>query len=169
MLTSREAWAAGFGPATTDGRELLARNPDGAREPVRVAVTFYNQNAGWIGNLRLPAGMYKLTPLHTLDGWQLAIATQLGKSGGDAQPEQAIGSVALKTGVPVNPGGTGLAVSIKPLSEGCAGSSHSFDFRELHFSDGVTDLFVCVRSEPEPQDDEESGRLNPRQRRHDDR
>jgi hypothetical protein len=136
QLTAREAWAAGFSTATTDGHELLDGRSNITKDLHPSAATLYSRTPVWMGTLRLPAGMYELMPAQSPDGWKLDVAKQHGES---------LGSVAMKTASSDNPAGKNLVISTNPWSEGCTGPSPDFNIRELHFSYGSTNLFVCLR------------------------
>ena len=96
QLTAREAWAAGFSSATTDGHELLDGTSDTLKDLHRSAATFYSRTPVWMGTLRLPAGMYELMPIKSSDGWKLAVAKQHG---------EYLGSVGMKTAASDDPAG----------------------------------------------------------------
>ena len=137
QLTAHEAWAAGFSTATTpDGHELLEETTDTAKDLHRSAATFYSITPVWMGMLRLPAGMYELMPAQSPDGWKLAVAKQGG---------EYVGSVKMKTAASDDPAGKNLVISTKYGSDACPGPSTDFNVRELHFSYGSTNLFVCLR------------------------
>jgi hypothetical protein len=94
-----------------------------------------------MGRLRMPAGMYDLTPTKSPNGWKLAVAKQHGKY---------LGSVEMKTAVSDDPAGKNLVISTKHWAEGCPSPSPEFNVRELHFMYGSTDLFVCIRPDQVP-------------------
>ena len=141
LLTTREAWAAGFSTTTTDGRELLYGTSDTTKDLHRTAAMFYSRTPVWMGRLRMPAGMYELTPTKSPNGWKLAVAKQHGKY---------LGSVEMKTAVSDDPAGKNLVISTKHWAEGCPSPSPEFNVRELHFMYGCTDLFVCIRPDQVP-------------------
>jgi len=141
QLTAHEAWAAGFSTATTDGRELLDGTSEITKDLHHSAATFYSRTPVWMGTLRLPAGMYELMPAQSPDGWKLAVAKQGGGY---------LGSVEMKTAASDDPAGKNLVISTKPWGDGCAGPSPDFNVRELHFSYGRTNLFVCLRPDQAP-------------------
>jgi hypothetical protein len=95
----------------------------------------------WMGRLRMPAGMYDLTPTESPDGWRLAVAKQHG---------EYLGSVEMKTAASGDPAGRNLVISTKHWAEGCPGPSPDFNVRELHFIYGSTNLFVCLRPDQVP-------------------
>jgi hypothetical protein len=146
QLTAYEAWAAGFSTASTpDGHELLEETSDTAKHLHRRAATFYSRTPVWMGTLRLPAGMHELTPAQSPDGWKLDVATEHG---------DYLGSVEMKTASSDDPAGKNLVISTTPWSEGCTGPSPDFNVRELHFSYGSTNLFVCLRPDQVPASQE---------------
>jgi hypothetical protein len=149
QLTAREAWAAGFSTATTDGRELLDQTSDTAKDLHRSAATFYSRTPVWMGTLRLPAGMYELMPVKSPDGWKLDVAKQHG---------EYLGSVEMETAASNDPAGKNLVISTKHWGEGCPGPSPDFNVRELHFSYGSTNLFVCLRPDQVSQEENISQR-----------
>jgi hypothetical protein len=137
QLTAHEAWAASFSTATTpDGHELLDGTSDSAKDLHRSAATFYSRTPVWMGMLRLPAGMYELTPAKSPDGWKLDIAKQHG---------EYLGSVEMKTATSDDPAGKNLVISTKHWGEGCRAQSRDLNVRELDFSYGNINLFVCLR------------------------
>lgn len=141
QLTAHEAWAAGFSTATTpDGHELLEETSDTAKDLHRRAATFYSRTPVWMGTLRLPAGMYELMPAQSPDGWKLDVATEHG---------DYLGSVEMKTATS-DPAGKNLVISTKHWGEGCRARSRDLNVRELHFSYGSTNLFVCLRPDQVP-------------------
>jgi hypothetical protein len=106
-------------------------------------------------NLRVPAGMYKLIPSKSADGWSLAVAKQDGEWSDDKAPQQYLGSVAMKGSASDNATGKhNLVISTRPCAEGCPGPSVNFEVRELHFMYGSSDLFVCIRPDQVPQNQE---------------
>jgi len=133
-----EAWAAGVSSATRDGREFFEGNP--AKD--LVAATFYTRTTLWMENLRVPAGMYKLIPSRSPDGWSLSVARQDG-----GPTPQYLGTVEMKGSVPESLGTSNLVTPTIRWAEGCPGPSPNFDVRELHFEYGSADLFVCIRPE----------------------
>lgn len=148
QLTAHEAWAAGFSTATTpDGHELLEETSDIAKDLHRSAATFYSRTPVWMETLRLPAGMYELMPTSTQAGWKLAVAKQHG---------EYLGSVEMKTAASDDPAGKNLVISTKYGSDACPGPSPDSNVRELHFSYGSTDLFVCLRPDQVPLSQEEN-------------
>jgi hypothetical protein len=147
QLTAHEAWAAGFSTATTDGHELLDETSKITKDLHRSAATFYSRTPVWMGTLRLPAGMYELMPAQSPDGWKLDVATEHG---------DYLGSVRMETAASANPTGKNLVISTKHWGEGCPGPSPDFNVRELHFSCGSTDLFVCLRPDQVPLSQEEN-------------
>jgi hypothetical protein len=148
QINAVEAWAAGFSSAAKDGSDFLNGASDVAEKSQRNAATFYTVTAVWMESLRVPAGMYKLIPSKTPDGWSLAVAKQDGEWS-DAKPvQQYLGSVLMKGSASDDlVGKHNLAISTSPWAEGCGGLSPDFNFRELHLQYGSTDLFVCIRPE----------------------
>ncbi len=51
----------------------------------------------------------------------------------------------MKTAASDDPAGKNLVISTKYGSDACPGPSTDFNVRELHFSYGSTNLFVCLR------------------------
>ena len=141
QLRADEAWAAGFISTTKDGHELLDGTSDTAKNVHRSAATFYSRTPVWMGTLSLPAGMYELMPAQSPDGWKLDVATEHGDS---------LGSVKMETAASNDPAGKNLVISTKPWGDGCPGPSRDFNVRELHFSYGSTDLFVCLHPDQVP-------------------
>ncbi len=147
QITAHEAWGAGFSSATKDGSDFLA----GAQDSQRNAATFFTAIAVWMENLRVPAGMYKLMPSKSPDGWSLAVARQ-GESSDTTLRPQYLGSVLMKGSESDGPAGKhNLAIWTGTWAEKCGGHSPNFDVRELHFIYGSSDLFVCIRPEQIPQ------------------
>jgi hypothetical protein len=147
QLTAHEAWAAGFSSATTDGHELLDGTSDTTKELHRSVAMFYSRTPVWMGSLRVSAGMYELMPIKSSDGWKLAVAKQRG---------EYPGTVEMKAAASGDPMGKNLVISTKHWGEGCPGPSPDFNVRELHFSYGSTDLFVCLRPDQVPLSQEEN-------------
>ncbi len=154
QISAGEAWAAGFSSATRYGSDLLGETSDAAKDSPQAAATFYSRTAVWMGSIRVPAGMYKLIPSKSPDGWSLAVAKQDGEWN-DAKPTpQYLGSVQMKGSASDNTGKHHLVISTRRWAEGCPGPSPDFNVRELHFMYGSTDLFVCIRPEQVPQSQE---------------
>jgi hypothetical protein len=154
QISASEAWAAGFSSATRDGSDLLSGTSDAAKDSQQAAATFYSRTAVWMGSLRVPAGIYKLIPSRSPDGWSLAVAKQYGEWN-DAKPaQQYLGSIQMKGSASDNPTGQNLAISTRRLAEGCPGPAPDRKVRELHFMYGSTDLFVCIRPDQVPQSQE---------------
>jgi hypothetical protein len=155
QLTASEAWAAGFSSTTRDWREFLDGTSDGAKDSHRIAATFYSRTAQWMESLRVPAGMYKLIPSKSPDGWSLAVAKQDGEWSDAKPPQQYLGTVQMKASASDNPTGEhNLGISTRRWAEGCPGPSVDRNVRELHFMYGSTDLFVCIRPDQVPQNQE---------------
>jgi hypothetical protein len=141
-----DAWAAGFSSTTKDGSDLLDGTSDAVNDSQHAAVTFYSTNSFWMEGLRLPAGMYKLVPSKSPDGWRLAVARQDGEWNAAIHTQQYLGSVDLKRVASDSPPGkSNLAISLGPGAERCTSPSVRRDVKELHFTYGSTDLFVCFR------------------------
>ena len=120
---AREAWAAGFSSATRDGSDLLGGTPDAAKDAQQAAATFYSRTAVWMGSLRVPAGMYRLIPSKSPDGWSLAVARQDGEWNDAKTAQQYLGSVAMKRSASDNPTGQYLTIATRRWAEGCPGPS----------------------------------------------
>jgi hypothetical protein len=151
QITAHEAWGAGFSSATRDGSDFLAGASGSAQDSQRSAATFFTASAVWMENLRVPAGMYKLMPSKSPDGWSLAIAKQGEWSDTTLRP-QYLGSVLMKGSESDGPAGKhNLAIWTGVWAERCGGHLPNFDVRELHFKYGSSDLFVCIRPEQVPQ------------------
>jgi hypothetical protein len=97
----------------------------------------------WMESLRLPAGMYKLIPAKSPEEWRLAIAKQDGESSDARHSQQYLGSVELKVASDNPPEKRNLAISLSPEAERCPRLSVQRGVKELHFTYGGTDLFVC--------------------------
>ena len=143
QISAGEAWVAGFRSATRYGSDLFGGTPDAAKDSQQATVTFYSRTAVWMGRLRVPAGMYNLIPSKSLDGWSLGVAKQDGEWN-DAKPaQQYLGSVELKVASDNPPEKRNLAISLSPEAERCPRLSVQRGVKELHFTYGGTDLFVC--------------------------
>lgn len=141
------AWAAGFSSTTKDGSDLLDETSDVVKDPGHAAVTFYSTNPVWMESLRLSAGMYKLIPYNSPDGWKLAVAKQDGEWNDAGYTQQYLGSIELKSMRSDDPPKkSNLAISLGPGVERCLSPSVRPDVKELHFTYGNTDLFVCFRT-----------------------
>jgi hypothetical protein len=146
QITAHEAWAAGFSSTTKYGSDFLAGAADSAQDSQHNAATFFTAAELWMESLRVPAGMYKLIPSKSPDGWSLAVAKQDGEWSDATLTQQYLGSVPLKGLASDNPTGNhNLAIETSLWAEGCGGPSPNFDVRELHFVYGSSDLFVCIR------------------------
>lgn len=151
QITAHEAWAAGFSSATKDGSDFLAGSSDSAQDSQRNAATFFTATEVWLENLRVPAGIYKLIPSNSLDGWSLAVAKQDGELRDAALRQRYLGRVLLKGSSSDDPAGKhNLTILTGAWAERCGGQSPNFDVRELHFIYGSSDLFVCIRPEQVP-------------------
>jgi hypothetical protein len=156
QISKSEAWAVGFSSKTIDGRELLDGNADTTGHPGAIAATFYSRTPVWIGNLRLLAGMYDLTPAKSEDGWELFVSRQEGESVAGAK--QSVGKIVMNAVEP-NSNATGrasLAITTSAWAERCPGPALDWSLRELHFIYGNTDLFVCVRPDQILKNQEEN-------------
>jgi hypothetical protein len=152
QITANEAWGAGFRSATKDGGDFLVGASGSLQDSQRNAATFFTATAVWMENLRVPAGMYKLVPSKSPDGWSLAIAKQDGEWTDTTLRPQYLGSVLLKGSESDGPADNhNLGIWTSAWSERCGGRSPNFDIRELHFTYGSSDLFVCIRPEQVPQ------------------
>jgi hypothetical protein len=107
-----------------------------------------------MGSLRVPAGMYKLIPSKSPDGWSLDVAKQDGEWN-DAKPaQQYLGSVPMKGSAYDNSTGHSLVISTRRWAEECPGPSLDRNVRELHFMYGSADLFVCIHPDQVSQNQE---------------
>jgi hypothetical protein len=120
---------------------VLEETSDTAKDLHRSAVMFYSRAPVWMETLRLPAGMYELMPASSQAGWKLAVAKQHG---------EYLGSVEMKTAASDDPAGKNLVISTKHWGEGCRAQSRDLNLRELDFSYGSTNLFVCYRPDQGP-------------------
>jgi hypothetical protein len=155
-ISAYEAWAAGFSSATKDGRELIEEASDSTKDAQRNAITFYSKTAVGMGSLRVPAGMYKLVPSKSSDGWSLAVARLDGEWDDANAPQQYLGTVAMKRVAPgIEIGKDYLEIWAGNFAAGCEGGSPGIS-RELHLILGSTDLLVCIRPEQAPQNQETS-------------
>ena len=147
-VNAGDAWASGFSSTTKDGSDLLDGTSDIVKDSQHAAATFYSTNSVWMESLRLPAGMYKLIPSKSPDGWRLAVAKQDGEWNDARHTQQYLGSVELKRVASDNPPEkSNLAISLGPGVERCPSPSVRRDVKELHFTYGSTDLFVCFRTD----------------------
>jgi len=138
------AWAAGFRSTTKRGSDLLDGNSGGPSDSQH-AVTFYSASSVWMEDLRLPAGMYRLIPSKSADGWKLAVAKENGESSDAEHAQRYLGSVAMKDAPrDATSGPTSLGISVHRGGERCPGPSPRRDIGELHFIYGSTDIFVCL-------------------------
>jgi hypothetical protein len=154
-IREHETWAAGFTSTTKDGHELFDESSDSSKNAQRNAVTFYSRTPVWMGSLRVPAGMYKLTPSKSPDGWRLAVAKLDGEWNDAKAPQQNLGTVELKDSAPdIEIGKDYLEIWAGNFAKGCERRSTDWNGRELHFIIGSTDLLVCIRPEQAPQDHE---------------
>jgi hypothetical protein len=104
----------------------------------------------------VPAGMYKLVPSKSSDGWSLAVARLDGEWDDANAPQQYLGTVAMKRVAPgIEIGKDYLEIWAGNFAAGCEGGSPGIS-RELHLILGSTDLLVCIRPEQAPQNQETS-------------
>ncbi len=161
QVRRHEAWAAGFSSTTKHGRELLDGSSDFPDDSQRNAVTFYSRTPVWIGSLRMAAGMYKLIPSKSQDGWNLAVAKFDGEWNAHKPPQQDLGTIKMTGSTPEKPMGKDyLEIWGRPFSNACGGGSPNLNIRELHFILESTDLFVCIR--PEQASQSQQATLNER-------
>jgi hypothetical protein len=154
QISAGEAWVAGFRSPTRHGSDLFGGTPDAAKDSQQATVTFYSRTAVWMGSLRVPAGMYNLIPSKSPDAWSLGVAKQDGEWN-DAKPaQQYLGSVQMKGSDSDNPIGHNLVISTRGWAKGCPGPSLDRNVSELHFMYGTTDLFVCIRPDQIPKNQE---------------
>ena len=113
----------------------------------RSAATFYSRTAFSIGSLKLTAGMYKLFPFQSQDGWRLAIARQEGDGTDALKPSQILGKVEMNTVATDRPPTDKLGVQLwfSPFPVQCPNAQSGRDVRELEFIFGSTDVSVCLR------------------------
>jgi hypothetical protein len=154
QISAGEAWAAGFSSATRYGTDLFGGTSDAAKGSQQAAVTFYSRTALWMGSLRLAAGMYKLIPSKSPDGWTLGVAKQDGEWSDTKPAQHYLGSVQMKGSEYDNSTGHNLVISTRRRAEGCPGPSLDRNVRELHFMYGSADLFVCIRPDQVSQNQE---------------
>lgn len=128
--------AAAFTAEPEHGAELFPNTETGkAGEPA----TFYSRTPVHIGDLRIPAGMYRLTISRHADEWKMTVAPDSG---------QPLGTVPLKaTGHPVSSANTDSVIQVLHSGNHCA---HPSSTRELIFSYDGVDLYACLRPEPIP-------------------
>jgi hypothetical protein len=147
-VNAGDAWAAGFSSRTKDGSDLLDGASEALKDSQRAAVTFYSTNSVWIESLRLPAGMYKLVPSNSPDGWRLAVARQDGEWNDARSTQQYLGSVELHSvASQTSAGKSNLAISLGDGVQRCPTPTVWRAVKELHFTYGNTDLFVCFRQD----------------------
>jgi hypothetical protein len=140
-----ETWAAGFSSVTSDGGDLLF-----SADAHQKGAVFYSRTAVWIGDLRIPTGMYSLSPFKSLSVWTLAPAEQSEATAERPNAERTLYNIPMRSDFTTsdfrNPWrAKDLAVLIQPFSDRCPGPSKDFSVRELHFLYRDTDLFVCIR------------------------
>lgn len=136
--------AAGYTDASSNGNELFSEARSGrAAWP---APTLYSRTPLHVGALRLAAGLYRLEPSHTSDGWMLMVFPESEDSTAPAQ--QPLGTITLKedTHFVSNVGGD-FAVTVHVNPPRCADPIH---VRELAFTYNGRDLYACLRPEPVP-------------------
>jgi len=136
---------------TNDGGDLLF-----STDAHQKGAVFYSRTAVWIGNLRIPGGMYSLLPSESLTVWTLAPTEQGEATAEKANAEQTLYTIPMRSDFTTtdfrNPWRSkNLAVLIQPFSDRCPGPSKDFSVRELHFFYRDNDLFVCIRPDPVPE------------------
>jgi Protein of unknown function (DUF2911) len=150
------AWAVGFSSTTKDGSDLLEGASDTVKDSQHAAVTFYTTNSVWMEGLQLPAGMYKLIPSRSSDGWRLVVAKKGGEWSDVRHTQQYLGSVELSRAASDHPPGkNNLTISLGPGVERCPSASVQRDVKEVHFTYASTDLFVCFRSDQRQEENTE--------------
>ncbi len=151
-ITGSEAWAVGFSSKSSDGGDFLVADPAKTALSQRNAALLYSRTALWIESLKVPAGIYDLTPSKTPNGWQLTVFEK-EEAGGPQHPGKEIGTVKLK-GTASDPDGlkttTHLVISTKMGSERCNATGKGTRAREIEFVYGSADLYMCVRPEQVP-------------------
>jgi hypothetical protein len=154
-IRGHQAWAAEYTSTTKDGRELLDADSEPVKDSPPNAVTFYSTAAVRMGSLRIPAGMYKLIPSKSPDGWSLAVAKLDGEWNDAKAPQQSVGTIEMKSSASdIEVGKDYLELWAGNFAGGCEGRSSDFNNRELHFISQSTDLAVCIRPEQVPQSQE---------------
>jgi hypothetical protein len=154
QISAGEAWAAGFSSATKYGSDLFGGPSDAAKGSQPASVTFYSRTAVWMESLRVPAGMYKLIPSKSPEGFSFAVARQDGEWNDTKPAQQYLGSVQMKRSADDNSTAHNLVISTRRRAEGCPGPSLDRNVRQLHFMYGSTDLFVCIRPDQVSQSQE---------------
>ena len=150
-ITGSEAWAVGSGSKSSDGGDFLVADPAKTALSQRNAAVLYSRTALWIENLRVPAGIYDLTPSKTPNGWQLTVVEK-EETSGPQHPGKEVGTVELK-GTASDPDGlktTHLVISTKVGSERCNVTGKGTKRREIEFIYGSADLYMCVHAEQMP-------------------
>lgn len=140
--------AAGYTAASQNGNELFSETRTG--RGAWPAPTLYTRTPLHVGALRLAAGLYRLEPSHTSDGWMLTVVPESEDSTAPAQ--QPLGTIALKADTRFVSNVSGdLAITLHFNPPRCADPAH---VRELAFTYSGTDLYACLRPEPVPSTQE---------------
>jgi hypothetical protein len=156
-ISPGHAWAVGYSSSTKYGSDLLDETSSAATDSQHAGATFYSTIPTRMENLRMPAGMYKLVPVKSPDGWKLKVAKQDGDSTDGADTVRSLGILDMKVGNHESSSGkTSLSLSMDPRALGCSGPSPHFDRQELHFTYGSTDVYVCLQPDQVAQDQQAS-------------
>lgn len=150
-ITRSEAWAVGFSSKSSEGGDFLPADPAKTALSQRNAAVLYSRTALWIESLKVPAGIYDLTPSKTPNGWQLTIV-ETEETSGVERPGKEVGTVALKetASVPDGMKTTNLVISTRMGSERCNVTGKGPKAREIEFKYGSADLYLCVHPEQVP-------------------
>jgi hypothetical protein len=134
--------AAGYTAASQNGNELFSETRTG--RGAWPAPTLYSRTPLHVGALRLAAGLYRLEPSHTSDGWMLTVVSEPEDSTAPAQ--QPLGTITLKADTRfVSDVSGSLGITLHDNPPRC--DHHA---RELAFTYNATDLYTCLLPEPVP-------------------
>jgi hypothetical protein len=126
--------AAGFSAGPNRGADLF---PNTATGNAGGPATIYSRTPVHIGELRIPAGMYRLAILHPAEEWKMTIASESG---------QPIGTVLLKaTGHQVSSANGNSVIEVRHSGKYCAQQRTT---RELIFGYNGLELSACLQPEP---------------------
>ncbi len=152
-VTPGDTLAIALTSATRDGADFLARTnepptSEASSNSHRSTAILYTRTPAWIGGVRVPAGLLKLSPSHSSEGWTVIISKQSGEWDDDEQP-QILGTVPMKS-ISTGTAGHGVGFNISKMNQHCSGADGMGNVRELHILSGDLDLMVCVRPDQAP-------------------
>jgi hypothetical protein len=122
---------------------FFSATDDPLKDLSKSSATLYSRTPVWIGDLKVPAGLLRLVPSQTSEGWKLTILQLAGEWSQDKLSSRTLGAVPLKaTAVDRYPSGE-MVLELFPSSREC--STPMWVTRELHMIYKDLDMYVCLR------------------------